>query len=322
MGAVNQCTDTPTNNFCVMQPAQNAANGAQPRTLWGGLRITDGASSSQSSHATMGVTTGKWYYEHYMEDDYNTPQNHGAGWLGTKQNLEGNGSGFTRLTTRIHYGDHVARVVNGWADSGTGAASNNNTGTGDNFSGSNAAEDDVMGTAVDLDAGKVWWHIRGTWHTPDSNVGDPGAGTYPGFSNIATVLDGTQHLVPAQNMYTSGPPVRIMNFGNPPTTVFTAIGTHADDNGYGSFAYEPPSGFLALCSKNIGESGLSDIVNDPSKHFQNVIYNGTDSSNAITNDGNSDLQPDLLWIKRRDYNNGHQLLDSSRGVDKILGTRK
>ena len=319
MGAVNQCTDTPTNNFCVMQPAQNAANGAQPRTLWGGLRITDGASSSQSSHATMGVTTGKWYYEHYMEDDYNTPQNHGAGWLGTKQDLEGNGSGFTRLTTRIHYGDHVARVVNGWADSGTGAASNNNTGTGDNFSGSNAAENDVMGTAVDLDAGKVWWHIRGTWHTPDSNVGDPAAGTYPGFSNIATVLDGTQHLVPAQNMYTSGPPVRLMNFGNPPTSVFTAIGTHADDNGYGSFAYEPPSGFLALCSKNIGESGLSNIVDDPSKHFQNVIYDGTGSSNAITNDGNSGLQPDLLWIKRRDYDNGHQLLDSSRGVDKILG---
>ena len=58
MSAANQSTDTPTNNFCVIQPSQNAANGAQARTMWGGLRVTDGASSSQSYHATMGVTTG------------------------------------------------------------------------------------------------------------------------------------------------------------------------------------------------------------------------------------------------------------------------
>ena len=128
-----------------------------------------------------------------------------------------------------------------------------------------------MGTAVDLDAGKMWWHIRGVWHTPDSNIGVPATGAYPGFTNIATVLDSTQHLVPGANHYTSGPPVRLLNFGNPPTTVFTAIGTHADDNGYGSFAYAPPSGFLALCSKNVGASGLSDIVDDPSKHFQNAF---------------------------------------------------
>ena len=318
MGAVNQMTDTPTNNFCVMQPAQNAANGAQPRTLWGGLRVTDGASSSQSSHATMGVSTGKWYYEHYMEDDNATPQNHGAGWLGTKQDMTGNGSGFTRLTTRIHYGDHVGRVVNGWADSGSGAANNDNTGAFHDQS-RTAAEDDVMGTAVDLDAGKMWFHINGIWAIAESggSVGNPATGANPKFTNIATVLDGTQHLVPAQNHYTTGPPIRLLNFGNPPTTVFTAIGTHADDNGYGSFSYEPPSGFLALCSKNIGESGIDGVVDDPSKHFQNVIYDGTGSSNAITNDGNSDLQPDLLWIKRRDSNNGHQVLDSSRGVDKI-----
>ena len=61
-------------------------------------------------------------------------------------------------------------------------------------------------------------------------------------------------------------------------------------------------------------------IDDPSAHFQTALYTGTDSSNAITNDGNSDLQPDLLWIKRRDYNNGHQLLDSSRGVNKIIGS--
>jgi len=41
------------------------------------------------------------------------------------------------------------------------------------------------------------------------------------------------------------------NFGNPSFT-----GTDkADGNGFGSFEYQPPSGFLALCTKNLAESG-------------------------------------------------------------------
>ena len=61
-------------------------------------------------------------------------------------------------------------------------------------------------------------------------------------------------------------------------------------------------------------------IDDPSAYFQTKTYTGTNNSNALTNDGNSDLKPDFLWIKRRDYDNGHQLLDSTRGVDKILGS--
>ena len=331
LSAVNQCTDTPTNNFCVMQPMQNAANGGQPRTLWGGLRVTEGGTSSQSSHATMGVTTGKWYYEHYMEDDFNTPQNHGAGWIGTKQDMTGNGNGWTRLTTRIHYGDGISRVANGWGASGRGDCNHNNTAYCDwgggvvcfpeNQTSGNAAEGDVMGTAVDLDAGKMWFHIRGIWFTPSGgSIGDPANGANPIFTNIATVLDGTQHLVPAQYQYTSGPPIRLLNFGNPPTAIFTAIGTHSDDNGYGSFSYEPPSGFLALCSKNIGESGLSNIVDDPSKYFQATAYTGAGGNQAITNDGFSDLQPDLVWVKKRSATDNHELTDSSRGATKYLGS--
>ena len=65
-------------------------------------------------------------------------------------------------------------------------------------------------------------------------------------------------------------------------------------------------------------------IDDPSAYFQATIYTGNgdsaDDTNAITNDGNSDLKPDFLWIKRRDYDNGHQLADSTRGVTKFLGS--
>jgi len=58
-------------------------------------------------------------------------------------------------------------------------------------------------------------------------------------------------------------------------------------------------------------------IDDPSAYFQTVLYTGNNTANhAITNDGNSDLQPDLLWIKSRDAAHSHWLVDSNRGVTK------
>ena len=55
-------------------------------------------------------------------------------------------------------------------------------------------------------------------------------------------------------------------------------------------------------------------IDDPSAHFQATTYTGTNSSsNAITNSGNSDLQPDMVWIKVRTYDNPHTIQDTSRG---------
>ena len=60
-------------------------------------------------------------------------------------------------------------------------------------------------------------------------------------------------------------------------------------------------------------------IDDPSKHFQTKIYTGNGSSNhAITFDGNSNLQPDLIWNKSRSIADSHAMFDSSRGVNKIL----
>ena len=43
-----------------------------------------------------------------------------------------------------------------------------------------------------------------------------------------------------------------LNFGNP---VFSITSGNADANGYGNFEYAVPSGFYALCSKNLGTYG-------------------------------------------------------------------
>ena len=55
-------------------------------------------------------------------------------------------------------------------------------------------------------------------------------------------------------------------------------------------------------------------IDDPSAHFQIALYTGTGGAdNSITNDGNSDLQPDWIWFKSRDAAHSHYVVDSSRG---------
>ena len=62
-------------------------------------------------------------------------------------------------------------------------------------------------------------------------------------------------------------------------------------------------------------------IDDPSAHFQTKIYTGDGNNNrAITNDGNSDLQPDFIWLKDRNVGFGHRLTDSTRGITKNLAS--
>jgi len=59
-------------------------------------------------------------------------------------------------------------------------------------------------------------------------------------------------------------------------------------------------------------------IDDPSAYFQTMIYTGNGASRSLTNDGNSDLQPDWIWIKRRDSAGNHMSIDSTRGVTKVV----
>ena len=61
-------------------------------------------------------------------------------------------------------------------------------------------------------------------------------------------------------------------------------------------------------------------INDPSAHFQANAYTGASNPETITNDGNSNLQPDWLWSKRRDSSAPHYIFDSNRGVNSSLSS--
>ena len=60
-------------------------------------------------------------------------------------------------------------------------------------------------------------------------------------------------------------------------------------------------------------------IDDGSLYFQSKIWSGNGSAGtSITNDGNSDLQPDFFWAKVRNHTYNHIVLDSTRGTSKRI----
>jgi hypothetical protein len=76
-----------------------------------------------------------------------------------------------------------------------------------------------------------------------------------------------------------------------------------------------PSGYTYF--ENISDFP-TPTLKDPSTNFQTALFTGTGASRSVTNDGNSNLQPDLIMLTSRSngYNNG--VFDAARGTQKEL----
>ena len=62
-------------------------------------------------------------------------------------------------------------------------------------------------------------------------------------------------------------------------------------------------------------------IDDPSAFFQTALYTGNGTAIGsggltVTNDGNSDLQPDWIWHKKRGSAESHAVADTNRGTHK------
>ena len=59
-------------------------------------------------------------------------------------------------------------------------------------------------------------------------------------------------------------------------------------------------------------------IDDPEAYFQVKLYSGTGSSLAVTLDGDTDMSPNLVWIKSRSHTNYHVATDTVRGVTEQI----
>ena len=272
--------DSPANNFAVLNPLNAYRSGNVYSE--GNLRAVP-TSTYNLAYATMAQSTGKWYWEIYVEHRVITNNNTAIG-------LEEMPASSSYLTKG--YWD-----FGGTRNDGSIVASD---GTYPSF-----ATGDVISVAVDFDNGKLWFAHNGSW----VNSGDPSAGT----NNPLSTTVGSTYSPAFFLYYTATIPKFIANFGQDSTFSGNRVaGGNQDDNGIGDFAYAPPSGYLALCTANLP----TPTIVDGSEHFNTVLYNGTGSSNAVTGVG---FQNDLLWIKSRSDPAGtHRLIDSVRGGSLAL----
>lgn len=299
--ATDQVPDSPTNNFCTYNFLdRNAFNNSFMNQ--GNLNVADYvATAALAVGGTISMRSGKWYFEVLRKAAVN------GGYWGiiredkfVGQNSLGN--------TGLSAGDF------GYYVDFSGALNKNGSATASFLS--SFAQDDILNVAYDADTGKVWFGKNNSW----GGSGDPASGT-----NEAGTVDSPDEygykvwtrVIGNAFSYEQA----TLNCGQDSTFAneITA-GGNADANGIGDFKYEPPSGFLALCTANLANPGIDPAKNEePADYFNTVLYAGNGSTgHAITGVG---FQPDWVWIKGQNYNgSSHALNDSVRGVTKRLST--
>ena len=230
LAAADQSVDTPTNNACTLNSLAVATSSALAFSE-GNNKIYNSASSWRPAYGTFPVSTGKWYFEakgllfpgtSYIQ----------IGWV----SLEYTGGGNAALTDEIAgWGNTAPAAI---YDSRAGnvywqnASTNGNSSYGDSY-----AAGDVIGVAIDLDNSKIYFAEDNTW----KNSGDPTSGATG--TGAFSIVSG----------YTWVPFIGLNN-ATAEATFASPVQANSSDaqdgNGYGQFEFAPPSGYLALCSKN------------------------------------------------------------------------
>ena len=225
--ALDQSTDTCTNNFATLNPLINFQNSSSysdgNNTVTGG-----GTGSGDSPSSSIAVSSGKWYMEVKI-----TSTDGGGEAVGIididKWNPYANAD---EWFYRYSYGY-------GYKNANGNKITNN---SGSSY-GNSYTNGDIVGIALDLDNNYLYFSKNGTWQ----NSGDPTSGS-SGTGSAFNVASGN-YVFSFYHYYSH---VLSTNFGSPS---FAISSGNTDGNGYGNFEYAVPSGYFSLNTKNLAEYG-------------------------------------------------------------------
>ena len=119
-----------------------------------------------------------------------------------------------------------------------------------------ASANDIIMMAVDLTGAtsKIWFGKNGTWFNAPStsSAGNPATGAYAGLS----FAKGDEFWgINVTSVANSGNQYMYCNFGRGCFGTTAVSSGNADGNSQGIFEYAVPSGFYAICTKNIKSYG-------------------------------------------------------------------
>ena len=219
IAAADQSTDTPTNNFCTWNPLWQYKY--MPTITEGATKVRYTDSTDENAKATIGLTNGKWYWE--------------AKPVGTI------GSQYIGIQTD---GDSNLNSAQGLLLNYTMAI--NPTGKYYSFAGSLSESADQGWDLVASD----WLGIALDMDSSTQTIKYYKNGSLIQSVNLISQMQGETVFPFLQNYENRSWDV---NFGG--YTINTISSAASDANGYGTFEYAPPSGYYAICTKNLAEFG-------------------------------------------------------------------
>ena len=280
--SVSQSTDSPTQNHCTFNPLSPTGAVLSSGNL---VTVLTGNGGYDSIGGTQSFPrSGKWYFEitFTTANSVNSNLIGIAGGSSIKTDTSGIDSGTNYRTYRSDAGQKQS-------DLASAATYGDAYGAGD-----------VIGVAVDMDNGALYFRNQGTFQ----NSGNPESGaskTGAAFTDLITAA-----------VYTSGglewTPF-VHNDGTSDNT-FTA------NFGQSDFAATIPNGYSTLMTANYP----TPSVPDGSAHHQAILWSGNSSSQTVSQTGNSGFTPDWAIIKSRSFANGANSFDVVRGSTKGLAT--
>ena len=220
--SIDQTTDTPSNNFATMNPLSNVS-----------VTITEGnlkgaGAGDYNFRSTFAVNKGKWYWEVKLGAD-------GGVWGICSENV-------TMAQDRSG-----SAGVYGIQNAGGSFAYKRENGTTAQSAGfPNPVSGNIMNMAFDADNAKLYIGINGTYYNLSGTTGNPATSSNPTYSSIDTTL-----LWLAFCEFRGASQSCELNFGSPPYSA----NSYTDSAGYGNFSYQVPSGYYALCTKNLAQFG-------------------------------------------------------------------
>ena len=237
LAATDVTVDTPTNNFATLNPLQTRTY----PTLAEGNLVQTGHSSSDSAGigATIMPASGKWYVEAKVPNISSASEGYPHFGITDTSLLSTRGTQGTKIAAGFKIND--AASVTNTNILGTTTLTNTNWPSWSN--------NDIINFALDLDNRKLYIGKNGTY----INSGDPAAGsnhqiTWANSTEISLILAGYS----VSSGSGGGGDDTSWNYGNP---AFSISSGNADANGYGNFEYAVPSGYYAICTKNLAEFG-------------------------------------------------------------------
>ena len=229
--SVDQSIDTCTNNFptgnILLRPHSNITFSD------GNLTATEGGSDWGSIISTIGASSGKWYAEVKCTSGAATYFFTGI----ASEDALMDTAGTAGFAGKFNYGV-------GYKENGQYRSDPSQGGSYSSY-GNSYGDGDIIGIALDLDNSKLYFSKNGTFQ--NSGVPTSGSTGTGAISITATSTAGNYFFVASPNTSTV-----LFNFGSQPYSISSG---NSDANGFGNFEYSVPSGYFALCTKNLAEFG-------------------------------------------------------------------